>query len=130
MDGGAQWRVMAGFRRDRSITQKQLNKGTTRRILRFARPYRRWLLIFLGLIQLDDVLSVANPLILKKIIDDGVAPGAPEGDPGLVVRLALLVGAIALVSELLALIQRCYPARIGEGLIYEMRSQVFDHVQR
>src|SRR4051812_50058504 len=110
MDGGAQWRVMAGFRRDRSITQKQLNKGTTRRILRFARPYRTWLFIFLALILADAVLSVLNPLILKKIIDDGVAPGAPKGDPDLVVRLALLVAAIAGISAVLALVQRWYSA--------------------
>jgi ATP-binding cassette subfamily B protein len=127
---GAPWQVMAGFRRDRSITQKQLNKGTTKRILRFARPYRRMLIIFLALIFADAVLGVANPLILKKIIDDGVAPGAPRGNPGLVVRLALLVAGIAIVDALIALVQRWYSARIGEGLIYEMRSQVFDHVQR
>jgi ATP-binding cassette subfamily B protein len=127
---GAPWQVMAGFRRDRSITQKQLNKGTVRRILRFARPYRRWLLIFLALILFDAILAVANPLILKKIIDDGVAPGQPHGDPGLVVRLAFLVAGIAVVDAIIALIQRWYSARIGEGLIYEMRSQVFDHVQR
>ncbi|MDQ1648888.1 MAG: ATP-binding cassette, subfamily bacterial, partial [Frankiaceae bacterium] len=127
---GAPWQVMAGFRRDRSITQQQLNKGTTRRILRFARPYRTWLIVFLGLILADAVLAVANPLILKKIIDDGVAPGKAQGDPGLVVRLALLVAGIAVVDAVIALIQRWYSARIGEGLIYEMRSQVFDHVQR
>ncbi len=127
---GAPWQVMAGFRRDRSITQKQLTRGTTRRILRFARPYRTWLIIFLGLILADAVLAVANPLILKKIIDDGVAPGKAHGDPGLVVRLALLVAGIAVIDAIIALIQRWYSARIGEGLIYEMRSQVFDHVQR
>src|SRR6195952_4913600 len=127
---GAPWQVMAGFRRDRSITQKQLNKGTTRRILRFARPYRTWLIIFLGLILADAMLAVANPLILKKIIDQGVAPGKAHGDPGLVVRLALLVAGIAVLDALLGLAQRWYSARIGEGLIYEMRSQVFDHVQR
>jgi len=127
---GAPWQVMAGFRRDRTITQKQLNKGTTKRILSFARPYRRWLIIFLVLILADAVLAVANPLILKKIIDDGVAPGEPRGDPGLVLGLALLVAGIAVVDALLALVQRWYSARIGEGLIYEMRSQVFDHVQR
>jgi ATP-binding cassette subfamily B protein len=127
---GAPWQVMAGFRRDRSITQKQLTRGTTRRILRFARPYRTWLIVFLALILADAVLAVANPLILKKIIDDGVAPGKAHGDPGLVVRLALLVAGIAVIDAFIALIQRWYSARIGEGLIYEMRSQVFDHVQR
>src|ERR1700712_2863744 len=127
---GAPWQVMAGFRRDRSITQKQLNKGTMRRILRFARPYRRWLYIFLALILADAILAVANPLILKKIIDQGVAPGAPKGDPGLVVKHAFLAAGIAVVDALIALVQRWYSARIGEGLIYEMRSQVFDHVQR
>src|SRR3954452_3908281 len=130
MDGGAQWRVMAGFRRDRSITQKQLNKGTMRRILRFARPYRGWLLIFLVLILADAILGVINPLILKKIIDDGVAPGEPRGRPGLVVALALVVAGVAVVDALISLLSRWYSARIGEGLIYEMRSQVFDHVQR
>jgi ATP-binding cassette subfamily B protein len=127
---GAQWQMMGSFRRDRSITQKQLNKGTMRRILRFASPYRRWLQIFLVLILADSILSVLNPLILKKIIDKGVAPGAPKGDPGLVVKLALLVAGIAVLDALLGLAQRWYSARIGEGLIYEMRSQVFDHVQR
>jgi ATP-binding cassette subfamily B protein len=127
---GAPWQVMAGFRRDRSITQKQLNKGTVRRILRFAHPYRRSLYIFLALILADAVLAVANPLILKKIIDQGVAPGKAHGDPGLVLKLAFLVAGIAIVDAIIALIQRWYSARIGEGLIYEMRSQVFDHVQR
>src|SRR4051794_9386473 len=127
---GAPWQVMSGFRRDRSITQKQLNKGTMRRILRFARPYRGWLLIFLVLILADAILGVINPLILKKIIDDGVAPGEPRGRPGLVVALALVVAGVAIVDAVITLVQRWFSARIGEGLIYEMRSRVFDHVQR
>src|SRR3954451_7141541 len=103
---GAPWQVMAGFRRDRSITQKQLNKGTTRRILRFARPYRGMLVVFLALIFADAILGVLNPLILKKIIDDGVAPGKPHGNPGLVVSLALLVAGIAIVDAIISLVQR------------------------
>src|SRR3954451_25409534 len=127
---GASWQVMGSFRRDRSITQKQLNKGTVRRILRFARPYRSWLIVFLALILFDAILAVMNPLVLKKIIDDGVAPGEPRGNPGLVITLAFVVAGIAVVDALISLLSRWYSARIGEGLIYEMRSQVFDHVQR
>src|ERR1700684_1285055 len=113
---GAPWQTMAGSRRDRTITQKQLNKGTVKRILRFARPYRRWLIVFLALILFDAILAVVNPLILKKIIDEGVAPGAPRGNPGLVVGLAFVVAGIAVLDALLSLLSRWYSARSGEGL--------------
>ena len=122
--------VARSYRRDSSVTQKKLAKGTVRRIIRFAAPYKRWLFIFLAIILVDAVLGVANPLILKKIIDDGVAPSKAHGDPGLVLKLALLVGVIALADAGLTLWQRWYSARIGEGLIYDMRVKVFDHIQR
>ena len=124
------WHTLSGFRRDRTVARRKLAPGTVRRIARFAAPYKRWLGVFLVLILFDAVITVLNPLILKQIIDKGVAPGAPKGDPALVVRLALLVAALAVVDAGINLVQRWYSARIGEGLIYDMRSKVYDHVQR
>jgi ATP-binding cassette subfamily B protein len=120
------WQTMASFRRDSSVTDRKLAPGTVRRIIRFAAPYRRDLTIFMILIVFDSLITVLNPLILKRIIDKGVA----HGDSSLVVRLALLVAALALVDATISLVQRLYSARVGEGLIYDMRSKVFDHVQR
>jgi ATP-binding cassette, subfamily B, bacterial len=122
--------VMRSFRRDPEVTNKKLAKGTVRRIARFAAPYKKWLITFLVIILVDAVVGVANPLILKKIIDQGVAPGKAHGDPGLVLQLAFLVALLALADAGLTLWQRWYSARIGEGLIYDMRVKVFDHVQR
>jgi ATP-binding cassette subfamily B protein len=121
---------MRSFRRDPEVTQKKLAKGTVRRIFRFAAPYKKWLITFLVIILVDAVVGVVNPLILKKIIDDGVAPGKAHGDPGLVLQLALIVAGLAVADAGLTLWQRWYSARIGEGLIYDMRVKVFDHVQR
>ena len=101
-------------------------KGTARRILRYAQPYRRWIAWFITLVVLDSMLIVATPLLLRTIIDDGVIPG----DRSLVTTLALVVAVIAVADAILTLIQRWYSARIGEGLIYDLRTTVFAHVQQ
>jgi ATP-binding cassette subfamily B protein len=103
-----------------------LKEGTTRRVLAFARPYTRQIVLFLILVVIGAALVVATPLLFKRIIDDGVIPG----DSALVTRLALVVALIAVAEAGLTLAQRWYSARIGEGLIYDLRSLVFGHVQR
>ncbi|RAY14166.1 ABC transporter ATP-binding protein [Actinomadura craniellae] len=123
---GNGWQVMASFRRDSSVTQQKLKPGTARRIAGYARPYVRELVLFLGLNALAAAIVVAGPLLLKAIIDRGVLPGSGR----VVVWLALAVAGLALVEAVLSLFQRWYSARIGEGLIYDLRTQVFDHVQR
>ena len=72
------WHTLSGFRRDRSVARRKLAPGTVRRIVRFASPYKRWLGVFLALILVDAVITVVNPLILKQIIDEGVAPDDPR----------------------------------------------------
>ena len=124
------WHTLSGFRRDRSVARRKLAPGTVRRIARFAAPYKRWLGVFLVLILFDAVITVLNPLILKQIIDKGVAPGAPNGDPALVVRLALLVAALAVVDAGINLVQRWYSARDRRGAHLRHALQGFDHVQR
>ncbi len=101
-------------------------KGTARRILGFARPYRRWITAFVTLVVADSFLIVATPLLLKKVIDDGVIPG----DRSVVTTLALIVAGIAVLDAILTLVQRWYSARIGEGLIYDLRTRVYAHVQQ
>ncbi|WP_084551324.1 MULTISPECIES: ABC transporter ATP-binding protein [Actinomadura] len=123
---GNGWQVMASFRRDSSVTQQKLKPGTVKRIVGYARPYVRELSLFLALNTFASLIVVANPLLLKAIIDRGIVPGRQS----VVVWLAVGVAALALVEAVLGLAQRWYSARVGEGLIYDLRSQVFAHVQR
>jgi ATP-binding cassette subfamily B protein len=124
--GGSGWGLMRSFRRDESVTSQKLSAGILRRIARFAAPYRRMLLVFLVLIVLDALLGAANPLIYRAIIDDGILPR----HSAVVVQLALLLAMLALSDVVLSLWQRWISARVGEGLIFDMRTQVFAHFQR
>jgi ATP-binding cassette subfamily B protein len=114
------------FSRDRSVTRQRLAKGTARRILRYARPYHRFIAVFLVTTVIGAATAAAVPLLLKVVIDDGVTPGRRD----LVVAGALAVAGLAIVDAALGLVGRWASARVGEGLIYDLRTQVFDHVQR
>jgi len=120
------WMVMMSFRRDNSVVRERLKAGTVRRIAGYASPYVRELVLFLVLSAIGAVIVVANPLLLKAIIDRGIL----DHRSGLVMTLAATVGVLAIFEAVLGLAQRWYSARIGEGLIYDLRTQVFDHVQR
>src|SRR3954466_13520793 len=125
MGGPAGWQVMHSFRRDSSVTEKRLPPGTVRRIARFAAPYKRQLVWFLLLVVVDAVIGAANPLIYGAIVKEVIAH-----EQGVVVGLALLVVLLALISAGVNLANRWFSAAIGEGLIYDMRSKVFTHIQR
>jgi ATP-binding cassette, subfamily B, bacterial len=126
MGGFGGWGMMRSFSSDRNIARKKLAPGTFRRIVRFARPYA-WLIAGLVLlIAVDAGLSAANPLIYRDIINNGVL----GKDVGLIVLLALVIAGIAVMSAALSLVQRYFSSRIGEGLIFDMRSRVFAHIQR
>ena len=117
---------MRSFRRDQSVTRQQVAAGTLRRVLRFARPYRRALVTYLLLVLVEAAVGAANPLIFRAIIDRGIL----RHDTHVVVVLALVVAGLAIVSAAESLAQRFMSARIGEGLIFDLRSRVFAHVQR
>ena len=119
-------RLAHSFAKDRSVTDHRLAPGTIGRILGFARPYRRTIAAFLTLVLADALIGASVPLLYRAIIDQGIA----NGDRSLVIWLAGGVAALAVVSAAVGLTQRWCSARIGEGLIYDLRSQVFDHVQR
>jgi ATP-binding cassette subfamily B protein len=120
------WQVMHSLTRDSSVRHVELAPGTTRRVLSYAAPYRGRIAAFLVFVVLDSVLVVATPLLLKTLVDDGII----AGDRRLVVELSVLVAVLALVSAAIGMLQRWFSARIGEGLIYDLRTQVFGHVLR
>ena len=124
--GGPMWGAMRSMRRDQSVTDAKVAPGTGRRILRFAAPYKRALIFFLVLVVIDAVIGAANPLILREIINQGIL----KKNTSLIVSLAFLVAGLAVGDAVLSLGQRFVSARIGEGLIYDMRTKVFDHVGR
>jgi ATP-binding cassette subfamily B protein len=125
--GGAGFGLMRSFRRDESVIHQKLPPGIVRRIAKFAAPYRRMLAVFLVLIVVDAVIGAANPLIYRDIIDNGIIK---HHNTHLIVGLALLVALLALADAGLSLWQRWVSARIGEGLIFDMRAKVFEHIQR
>jgi len=120
------WGGMRSLRQDRSVLQHRVKKGTARRMLTFAVPYRRILAVFLPVVVLDAAIAAINPLILRALIDNGIA----LKNERLVVGLAVLAGSLAIFDAGLALVERRISAVIGEGLIFDMRSKVFRHIQQ
>jgi len=118
--------VGIGFRMDPSVTKQKIKPGTVRRIAGYARPYRWPLALFLFTTAIDSVIIVVNPLLLKEIIDRGII----GRHVAIVIWLAVLVAGVAIFDAALGFVIRWFSARIGEGLIYDLRTQVFDHVQR
>jgi ATP-binding cassette subfamily B protein len=111
---------------DPSVKEQKLKPGTVKRIFSFARPYRKSIIIFLATVVVDAGLVVATPLLLKRLIDEGVIPK----DPSVVTNLAILVGLLAIADAGFNMLGRYFSSRIGEGLIYDLRSLVFAHVQK
>lgn len=111
---------------DQSVKNQKLKAGTFKRILQFALPYRKYLYSFIGTVVVDAILVVATPLILRSLVDDGVVLG--RGD--VVTKLAMVVAALAIADAAFSMLGRWFSSRIGEGLIYDLRSQVFEHVQK
>jgi ATP-binding cassette subfamily B protein len=121
------YQTMMGFRRDPdALRGKRVERALVRRVLGLARPYRKLLVGFVFAVVGAAVVTAIPPLLLKSLLDTAV----PEENRGLVTTLAIGAVGLALASAALSLLQRYYSARIGEGLIYDMRVALFDHVQR
>ncbi len=121
----AGWMALRTLSSDQSVKDAKLKPGTLKRIASYAYPYRSKFILFFFALILDAVLTIATPLLLKRLIDEGVIPK----NGALVTQLALLVGLIAIAYALINIFIRWYSSIIGEGLIYDLRSQVFRHVQ-
>jgi ATP-binding cassette subfamily B protein len=122
----AAWMTHRSMTADPSVKEQKLKPGTVKRIFSFARPYRTNIIIYLATVVVDAALVVATPLLLKRLIDDGVIPK----NASVVTSLALLVGLIAIADAGFNMLGRYFSSRIGEGLIYDLRSLVFSHVQK
>ncbi len=118
--------MMRNLRTDRSIVNNRLERSTVRRVLAFARPHRALITGFLALTVVDAGLVVVTPLLVQRIVDDGIL----KGDNQLVTMLALGMAGVAVLNAVLAVCAGYLSARIGEGLIYDLRTKVFAHVQR
>ncbi|MGR8008488.1 ABC transporter ATP-binding protein [Streptomyces hypolithicus] len=106
--------------------RRPFSRATLRRIAAFARPHRRQLYRFLLLSVVTALLAVATPLLAGRVVD-AIVQGR---DTGTVTRLALLIAGIAVAEAALGLVTRWLSATLGEGLILDLRTAVFDHVQR
>jgi ATP-binding cassette subfamily B protein len=122
----AAWMTHRSMTADPSVKEQKLKPGTVKRIFKFALPYRTNIIIFLATVVVDAALVVATPLLLKRLIDDGVIPK----DGAVVTNLAIIVGALAVADAGFNMLGRYFSSRIGEGLIYDLRSLVFAHVQK
>ena len=111
---------------DPSVKNQKLKPGTVKRIASYAKPYKTYITIFLITVVIEALLIVTSPLLLRELIDKGVIPK----DGALVTKLALAVAFIAIFDALISIFGRWFSARIGEGLIYDLRSEVFEHVQK
>ena len=120
------WMSFRSLTADQSVKNQKLRPGTLKRIASFAVPYKASLTLFLITVVIDAFLIVATPLLLRRLIDEGVIPKNTE----LVTNLAIAVGVIAVADALFSMAGRWFSSRIGEGLIYDLRKQIFEHVQK
>jgi len=122
------WEMLRAMRRQEELAGRRIGWATAKRIAAFARPYRWPITIFLLTVMVGAGIGVATPVLAGNVIN-AITRGGP-GAGGAVVRIAFLIAALAIADALLSLAQRWYSARIGEGIIYNLRTQVYDHVQR
>src|ERR1700728_4141373 len=120
MYGRGNLTMVRGFRMDPSITKQKLKPGTVKRIAGYAKPYRWLLTAFLLTTSVDAVITVVNPLLLRDVIDKGIL----AKDDAVVITLACVVAGVAIFDAGLGFAIRWFSARIGEGLIYDLRTQV------
>lgn len=111
--------------RDRSVGDRQITRALVRRVLGYARPYRLLVAAFLITVVVDAGLSVAQPLLLRRIVDEGIS----KNNSTVVTVTALIIAFLAIIAAASGLVGRYFSSRIGEGLIYDLRTQVFTHVQ-
>ena len=125
-------RTLSGFRRDRrELRGKRLERDVLKRVLGFARPYKWQLVGFFVTVVLAAIAGAIPPLLLRQLIDHGLpSRSSRHGSMAVVTWVAIAATGLAIAGAVLSLGQRWYSARIGEGLIYDLRRALFDHVQR
>jgi len=123
---GAGWMALRTLSSDQSVKNAKLRPGTLKRIFTYAIPYKSTFALFLFCLIVDAVLTVATPLLLRELIDKGVIPK----DRAVVTTMAIAVAILSILTAAVNIVVRWISSKIGEGLIYDLRSQVFGHVQK
>jgi ATP-binding cassette subfamily B protein len=120
------WMAYRSLTRDPSVSDRKVNRALVRRIFGYAGKYRTLIIFFLITLVFVSLLSVAQPLMIPRLVDDGIN----KGNAQVVTVMALIIAVLAILDAALGLVSRWFSARIGEGLIYDLRTEVYDHVQR
>jgi ATP-binding cassette subfamily B protein len=126
--GGSGWTLMRSERRRDELGDRRVGRATALRVLRFARPYRRTIVLFLSVVVVSSGIGVATPVLAGNVVNEISRPGPDAGR--MVLLIALLIAGLAVVDAALSIGQRWLSARVGEGIIYDLRTKVYDHVQR
>ncbi len=117
---------LRSFVRDQSVTKHKVAKGLVKRIFKFAKPYQKLLIIFLIIITLDSAIGAANPLFLREIINNGIL----KHHTNIIIDFALLVAGLAILDAVFEFFERFISAKIGESLIFDMRTKIYNHIQK
>ena len=117
---------MRSFMQDPSVVKQKVKPGTAKRMLRFAVPYASLLALFLLVVIVDAAIGIANPLIYRHIINNGIL----KGNATLIIRFAVLAGILGLFDSGLGLAQTYLSATVGARVVLALRTKLFDHIQR
>jgi ATP-binding cassette, subfamily B, bacterial len=117
---------LRSFGQDVSVLNQTVRPGTLKRTLKFAAPYVRLLAIFLFIVILDAAVGIANPLIYRSLINNGIL----KGNSSLVIHLALLVAVLAVFDGAFGLTQSYLSAKIGARIVLSLRTKLFEHIQQ
>ncbi|MGP5409486.1 ABC transporter ATP-binding protein [Glutamicibacter ardleyensis] len=99
---------------------------TPKRVLGFAAGYKSRLLVFVLFSILAAVLAVITPVLAGRVVDEIVAQSGIR----IIINLALIMAVIAILDSVVSVVVRWFSSRLGEGIIYDLRTAVFDHVQK
>lgn len=119
------WETYRSLTRDGSVKKRGIKNGTVNRVLGYAKPLKKDISFLVLIVVIDAFLVIAQPLLFKRIVDDGIS----AGNRSVVIYTAIMVGFLAIFSAGLSIVSRMFSSRIGEGLILTLRGQVFNHVQ-
>ncbi|MFF8957865.1 ABC transporter ATP-binding protein [Streptomyces sp. NPDC014894] len=124
--GGPLIQIRGGMGPESPEGAQRITPGTLRRVLPYVRPYRGTVAALMVITALDALMIVTTPLLFKVLIDEGILPR----DTAVVVWVALLVGGLAILQAAAGLAESRLSGRVSEGLVYDLRTAVFAHVQR
>jgi ATP-binding cassette, subfamily B, bacterial len=114
------------LRLDDSITRQQVKSGTVRRIFPYVKQYRWVLALLLFATALDSCITVANPLLIAIVIDRGIIPRRLD----VLIELSVAIVVLGIVDAIAVYFQTWSSARVGQGVVLNLRTEVFRHVQR